>query len=159
MSNEFKINPADLDISQLMAKRPTVGDEVPVFLWKLIRVVGLHHILEEETSVISYFTGKKIGSMLKIKGIDELQKELIDLKIGKVKFPINSPGKVHMEIGECMTCYGIHPPLGSAICQLETGIVAGVLENIYKDKKVVGREKKCIGGLGDDVCLMEYTII
>lgn len=159
MANGFKYNPAELDIKKLMAKRPTVGNDVPVFLWKLIRVVGFHQILEEETPIISYYTGKKIGEMLKIKTIDQLKKELTDLKIGKINFPLNTSDQLHMEVGECMTCHGIHPPLGQAICQLETGIVAGVLETIYPDKRVVGREKKCIGGLGDDVCLMEYTII
>ncbi|MEK7494213.1 MAG: V4R domain-containing protein, partial [Patescibacteria group bacterium] len=62
-------------------------------------------------------------------------------------------------ISECLTCDGISPPIGRAICQLEAGIVAGALETIYPGRKALGEETKCIGGLGDDVCLIECRII
>ncbi len=149
----------DFDLNRLTVKRPTMGDDIPVFLWKLIRIVGFHRVLEEETPVISYFMGKQIGKMVKVGNIKELQKKLTDLKIGKISFPVNSANRVHMEISECLTCYGINPPLGKAVCQLETGIVAGILEGMYSGRKVIGEETKCIGGLGHDVCLMEYKII
>jgi len=33
------------------------------------------------------------------------------------------------------------------------------LENLYPGKKIIGDEIKCIGGLGDEVCLIECKII
>ncbi|MEK7097336.1 MAG: hypothetical protein AAB906_00640, partial [Patescibacteria group bacterium] len=85
----------DFDLNRLTVKRPTMGDDIPVFLWKLIRIVGFHRVLEEETPVISYFMGKQIGKMVKVGNIKELQKKLTDLKIGKISFPVNSANRVH----------------------------------------------------------------
>lgn len=158
-NQEFIRNPADLDISQILPYRPTVGNDIPVVLWRLIRVIGLQQILGTETAHTTYFAGKQIGKMLKVKTVDELGKELSNLKIGKLSFPVNTSEMVHMAIDECITCAGITPPLGKAICQMEVGIVAGALEIIYPGKKAVGEETQCIGGLGDRVCLAECTII
>lgn len=156
---EFIRNPAELEITQLLPDRPTLGNDVPVILWRLIRIVGFHQILGEETATTVYHIGKQIGKMLKVKTVDELLKELTNLKIGKLTFPVNTKDALHMAIGECITCAGIRPPLGKPICQLEVGIVAGALEAIYPGTKVIGEETKCIGGLGDPVCLVECRII
>jgi hypothetical protein len=156
---EFIRDPASLDISQLAPKRPTVGNDMPVVLWRLVRVVGMHQILGEDAPETTYFVGKNIGKMLMAKSIEDLHKKLTDLKIGKLNFPVNTSESVHMSIDECVTCAGITPPLGRAICQLETGIVAGALETIYPGKKATGEETKCIGGLGDGFCLVECRII
>ncbi len=155
---DFIRNPADLKISDLLPDRPTVGNDIPVILWRLIRLVGLYNILGEEAQEVSYFTGKNIGQMLEIKNIDEIYKLLTDLKIGKIDF-FSAPNLVHVSIQECFTCSGITPPLGRPICHLESGIIAGALENIYKEKKIFSEETKCIGGLGDKVCLIECKII
>lgn len=156
---EFTRNPADLDISGLLPRRPTTGPDIPVVLWRLLRLVSLYKVLGEETPTVSYFLGKNIGNMLSIKTPDDIQRQLTALKIGKINFSATSPNIVHLAIAECMTCDGITPPLGKAVCQLEAGIVAGALENLYPDKKIIGEEVKCIGGLGDEVCLIECTII
>jgi len=156
---DFIREPANMNIKDLKPERPTVGDEMPVLLWRLIRIVGMHHILGEETPTAVYFIGKKIGRLLEIHSTEELQKTLTELKVGKLKILSDTPNFFQIAIGECVTCSGIHPPLGKAICQLETGIVAGALEHIYQDKKVIGEETKCIGGLGDEVCQIECQII
>lgn len=156
---DFIRNPADLKIEDLLPNRPTVGNDISVVLWRLVRVVGFYDILGEEAEDISYFTGKKIGKMLEAKNIDELYRQLTDLKIGKLDFSVSGSDLVQMAIRECLTCAGIAPRLGRPICQLEVGIVAGALENIYKGKKVSANETKCIGGLEDDVCLVECRII
>jgi predicted hydrocarbon binding protein len=159
MEEETFIDPVTLSINQLTPKRPVVGDNVPVVLWRLIRLVGMHNILKEETSTITYLLGKQIGKMLDVKSVDDLKNELIALKIGLIDIRLNTATSVHISIGECLTCAGITPPLGRPICQLEVGIVAGALEKIYPGKKVSGIETECIGGLGDVVCLAECTIV
>lgn len=156
---EFTRDPAHLDISNLLPRRPTTGPDVPVVLWRLLRVVSLHKILGDETPTIAYFLGKNIGNMLAVKTPEDIHRQLTALKIGKLNFSVSSPNIAHLAIAECMTCDGITPPLGRPICQLEAGIVAGALENLYPDKKIIGDEIKCIGGLGDEVCLIECKII
>ena len=158
-SKDFIREPGNLNIEDLKSDRPTVGDEMPVLLWRLVRIAGMHQILGEETPTAIYFIGKRIGKLLEVHSIEELQKTLTELKVGKLKILSDTPNFFQIAIGECVTCSGIHPPLGKAICQLETGIVAGALEHIYQDKKVIGEETKCIGGLGDEVCQIECQII
>ena len=159
IQKKFIINPADLKLEQLLPNRPTVGNDVNVVLWRVIRLVGLYSILGDEAETVSYLTGKHIGKMLKITSVDDLGKQLTDLKIGKLSFPVHTHESVHMAIAECVTCDGISPALGRTVCQLEVGIVAGALENLYPNKKVSGLETKCIGGLGDPVCLIECSIL
>lgn len=159
MEEGFIKNPEELNIENFVSYRPTLGDEVSVVLWRLIRIGGLYKIFEEEAETISYFIGKHIGQMLNIKSIGDVKKKLTDFKLGIIDFPLLSDNLIHMTIVECATCSGIKPVLGRPICQLEVGILAGVLENIYPEKKITASEIKCIGGLGDEVCLVECQII
>lgn len=156
---EFQVKPEDLKIENLQPDRPTVGNDISVILWRLVRLVGLHQILEEETPTMVYFAGKQIGKMLGAKNIQEIKDKLTELKIGKIDFPLIHDGAIHVSIGECATCSGIKPSLNQPICQLEAGIVVGALEAVYPDKKITGAETKCIGGLGDEVCLVECQLL
>lgn len=155
---DFIRNPQDLSISDLSPNRPTIGNDLPVVVWRLIRLVGFYDILGDDVEAVSYFAGKKIGKMLKAGNLDDLQKQLMDLKVGKIECRIDA-NMIRVSIRECMTCAGITPPLGQPICHLESGLVAGALENIYAEKKISAKETRCIGGLGDEVCLIECTII
>ena len=159
MSQEFQFDPKNLKLENIQSDRPTIGDDVSVVLWRLVRVIGLHSILEEETSTVIYFAGKQIGKMLGAKNMEEIKEKLVQLKIGTIDFPLVNEAAIHVSIGECVTCAGIKPSLGRPICQLEAGIVVGALEVIYPDKKISGEETKCIGGLGDKVCLVECRIL
>lgn len=152
-------NPADLTLANLTPRRPTMGPDVPVVVWRLLRLVSLHNVLGNETAALAYLMGKRLGTVLGVKSIEELHEQLTRLKIGKLDFSVNTPDVVHLAVAECLTCDGITPPIGRAICQLETGIIAGALETIYPGRKATGEETKCIGGLGDDVCLFECRII
>jgi len=159
MSQEFQFDPKNLKLENIQSDRPTIGNDVSVVLWRLARVIGLHSILEEETPTVIYFAGKQIGKMLGAKSIQEIKEKLVELKIGTIDFPVANEEAIHMSIGECVTCAGIKPSLGRPICQLEAGIVVGALEAIYPDKKISGEETKCIGGLGDKVCLVECRML
>src|SRR3989344_5177894 len=89
MSQEFQFDPRSLKLENIQPDRPTVGGDVSVVLWRLVRVIGLHSILEEETPTVIYFTGKQIGKMLGAKNIQEIKEKLIQLKIGTIDFPVN----------------------------------------------------------------------
>ena len=159
MSQEFQFDPKNLKLENIQSDRPTIGDDVSVVLWRLVRVFGLHSILEEETPTVIYFAGKQIGKMLGAKNMEEIKEKLVQLKIGTIDFPVANEEAVHVSIGECVTCAGIKPVLGQPICQLEAGIVVGALEVIYPDKKIIGEETECIGGLGDKVCMVECRLL
>lgn len=159
VNEEFFKNPKELNMENLASYRPTIGDEISVTLWRLIRIGGLYKIFEEETETISYFIGKRIGQMLKVENIDDIKKKLINFKLGVIDFPVLSDSLVQITIAECATCSGVKPPLGKPICQLEVGIFVGALETIYPEKKITASEIKCIGGLGDEACLIECQII
>lgn len=158
-SRDFIRNPKDLTVAGLLPNRPTVGNDMSVVLWRLVRLVGMYDLLGEETETVAYFTGKKIGGMLEAESMDALCKKLADMKIGTLAVSADTPDFVRVSIKECLTCSGITPPLGKPVCHLEAGIVAGALEHLYAGKKVSGTETKCIGGLGDDECLMECRIL
>lgn len=155
----FIRNPKDLKIPDLLPDRPTLGNEVSIVLWRLIRLVGFYDILGDETDSVAYFTGKKIGKLLEVKSMDELRAKLADFKIGKLDFETDGDNLVRVSIGECFTCAGIKPPLGRPVCHLEAGVMAGALESIYEGKSVFAKETKCMGGLGDDACVVECQII
>ncbi|HEX8994349.1 MAG TPA: DUF2507 domain-containing protein [Candidatus Paceibacterota bacterium] len=157
--SDFTRNPADLTVDDLHPFRPTVGNQTPVVLWRLMRLIGLHEILEGETATVTFYVGKHVGKKLPINSIDDLQKVFTELKLGVITMPVQTDSQIHVGIGECVTCAGITPPLGMPICQFEAGIVVGALERIFPDKKVTGEETKCIGGLGDPLCLVECSII
>ena len=132
----------ELNMSNFLPLRPTMGDDFPVLLWRLIRMVGLPKILGEDASVAVYLVGKDIGKMLKIKNIEELADKLTQLKIGKIILSSKTKDYLLVEIGECLTCSGITPIVGRPVCQLETGIITGALESLYPDKKIIGEETK-----------------
>src|SRR3989344_7529697 len=121
MDKETFIDPVSLNMGQLVPRRPVVGDNIPVILWRLIRLVGMHNILKEETATITYLLGKQIGQMFEVKNIEDLKSELIGLKIGLIDVRLSTETSVHIAIGECLTCAGITPSLGRPICQLEVG--------------------------------------
>src|SRR3989344_3843986 len=89
MSQEFQFDPKNLKLENIQSDRPTIGDDVSVVLWRLVRVIGLHSILEEETPMVIYFAGKQIGKMLGAKNVEEIKEKLVQLKIGTIDFPVN----------------------------------------------------------------------
>lgn len=155
----FLKNPEELNMENLTSYRPTIGDEISVVLWGLIRIGGLYRIFEEETETILYFIGKRVGQMLQVENIDDIRKKLTNFKLGIIDFPVLSDSLIHITITECATCSGIKPALGKPICQLEVGIFVGALESVYPGKKIIASEIQCIGGLGDEACLVECQII
>ena len=75
MEEGFIKNPEELNIENFASYRPTIGDEISVTLWRLIRIGGLYKIFEEETETIVYFIGKRIGGMLNVKNIEDIKRK------------------------------------------------------------------------------------
>jgi len=115
------------DISK--TKRPTLGDEVPVEVFRLLRVIGMYSILGEGSGYTLYLAGKELGEELDVNSIEEFAMLLRRLKIGIMKVLASSDDKIVVRVDECITCSGL-PYTGKMICHFEGGIIAGALRKI-----------------------------
>ncbi|HEC96781.1 MAG TPA: DUF2507 domain-containing protein [Nitrospirae bacterium] len=121
-----------LDIGDISkTKRPILGDEVPVEVFRLLRIIGMYSILGEGSGYTLYLAGKELGVELDIKTVEELATLLKKLKIGILMVVESSDNKIVVRVDECITCAGL-PDIGKMICHFEGGIIAGALEKILK---------------------------
>ncbi|XRO74804.1 V4R domain-containing protein [Methanocaldococcus sp. 28A] len=133
----------------IKTKRTHLGDDVSVWLFRVLRLIALDEIISMGSCGIVYHAGKKIGKTLKLETLDDFLDWIEKHKIGIPE--VN--GNV-VKIYECVTCSGI-PKIGKPVCHFEGGLIAGFLEKLW-NKKVLAKEVKC-WGLGDEVC--EFKII
>ena len=134
--------------------RPRIGSEVPVTLYRIIRLLSMEKALGEASGTIMYNIGKNIGKSLQLKTADDLINIVKELKIGIARIVSKEDNKIIIEVNECVTCSGI-PNIGRPVCHLEAGIIAGAL-SIILNKLVRVKETKC-WGMGDKVCEMTCT--
>ncbi len=133
--------------------RPTLGNEMSVVPWRILRILGLKKVFPGITDAIVYRTGKEIGKSLDVSTAEELLKLINSLKIGIVKVVEQKENKIIIDVEECVSCSGIDPT-GAPMCFFEGGLIAGGLEKVL-NKPVTVKETKCMGGFGDEVCRFE----
>lgn len=112
-------------------KRPTLGGEVPVPVFRLLRLIGMQKILGESSGPTLYMVGKEIGSSLDVSTVEEFAKFIEEMKIGIPRILKLSGEKIVIRVDECVTCAGL-PNIGEMVCHFEGGIIAGALEKILK---------------------------
>lgn len=112
-------------------KRPTLGDEVPVEVFRLLRIIGMYSILGEGSGYTLYLAGKELGVEFDVTTIEEFAVLLKKLKIGIMMVVESSDDKIVVRVDECITCAGL-PDIGKMICHFEGGIIAGAMERILK---------------------------
>jgi len=117
------------DISN--TKRKQLGDDVPVPLFRLIRLIGMHKILGESAGHTLYLVGKDIGKELEVDSADDFLRLVQDLKIGIPHVTESSEDKMVVFVEECITCSGL-PNIGEMVCHLEGGLITGAVERILK---------------------------
>ena len=44
--------------------RPTLGEEVPLVLFRVLRIIGIRNILGESSGATLYMMGKHVGNMI-----------------------------------------------------------------------------------------------
>jgi len=133
-------------LNELMnAKRKSLGRDVDLSLFRLIRFANFEKHLGKNIDWVLYWCGKELGYQLAPKSLPELLILFRELRIGKVKVVGNNPIVIRVE--EWL------PKVGRTLCWFEGGIIAGALEKILK-KKCLAREISC-AGLGDDYCEFE----
>ena len=113
--------------------RPTLGDDVPLVLFRILRIIGMRNLLGEASGQTLYVMGKSVGGMLAASNLDEFKRVIKELKIGVADPEVVEEGHVVVKLYECITCAGF-PFTGEMFCDMESGIIAGLLEKVYKKK-------------------------
>ena len=113
--------------------RPRLGEEVPLVLFRILRIIGIRQILGESSGATLYMMGKRVGAMVGAKDLDDLRAKIQELKIGIPEVEITDEDHLTVKLYECITCAGFIYT-GEMFCDMESGIIAGLLETIYKKK-------------------------
>lgn len=113
--------------------RPQLGEEVPLLLFRILRIIGMRSILGETSGATLYMMGKKVGNMLPVRTMEEFSGTIRQLKIGIPDAVIVDEDHITVKLFECITCAGF-TYTGEMFCDMESGIIAGLIENIHGKK-------------------------
>jgi predicted hydrocarbon binding protein len=113
--------------------RPQLGEEVPLVLFRILRIIGMRSILGETSGATLYMMGKKVGNMLQARTMEEFSETIRQLKIGIPEVATGDEDHITVKLFECLTCAGF-PNTGEMFCDMESGIIAGLLENVHGKK-------------------------
>ncbi len=113
--------------------RPRLGEEVPLVLFRILRIIGIRQILGESSGATLYMMGKKVGAMVGARDLDDFRLKIQELKVGIPEVETIDEDHLNIKLYECITCAGF-TYTGEMFCDMESGIIAGLLESIYKKK-------------------------
>ncbi len=119
------------DITTIL--RPKLGQEVPLLLFRILRIIGMRQILGETSGATLYMVGKRVGNMIGAGNLADFQAKIEALKVGIPKVEIIDEDHLTVKLYECITCAGF-TYTGEMFCDMESGIIAGLFETIYKKK-------------------------
>lgn len=141
------------DISR--TNRYTLGDDVPVVVFRLLRIIGMNKILGDTAGTTLYILGKELGASLEVKSVEEFLDLVRDLKIGVAEIIESTDDRLVVFVKECITCSGL-PDVGEMFCNFEGGIIAGALEKLL-DRPTKAVQTKS-GSSGFNGCEFEITL-
>ncbi|GAA0136675.1 hypothetical protein YSY43_35160 [Paenibacillus sp. YSY-4.3] len=133
--------------------RATMGDAVPIELYRAIRLIGMYQGLPMKGKGTTLTVGRKIGESLPVQSMQELLDLFRELKVGDPQIVLEEDNKLHIAVNDCF-CVGLPEIEGNLVCDLEGAIMEGALSKMM-DKRVSVREIKCNVN-GDDCC--EYEV-
>lgn len=113
--------------------RPRLGDDVPLLLFRILRIIGMRSILGETSGETLYMMGKRVGNMLPATTMEQFAETIRDLKIGIPQVEVIDEDHITVKLYECITCAGFSYT-GEMFCDMESGIIAGMLENVHGKK-------------------------
>lgn len=119
------------DIKRIV--RPNLGEEVPLLLFRILRIIGMRSILGESSGATLYMMGKRVGNLLPVRTMEEFSDMIRELKVGISEAQLIDEDHVTVKLYECITCAGF-PNTGEMFCDMESGIIAGLLENVCGKK-------------------------
>ncbi|MGB9586785.1 MAG: histidine kinase dimerization/phospho-acceptor domain-containing protein, partial [Armatimonadota bacterium] len=147
-----------LDIPHIFEfDRPSLGDNVPIQLYRSVRLLIFREILGSDISAaILKVAGRSVGKKLGIQGTRDLVTAFQDLRIGKITEITEEDGKMSLTLTECATCSGL-PNIGQAICHFETGLITSATEEVLGGF-VKATEVEC-WCLGHNICRWEIESV
>jgi hypothetical protein len=113
--------------------RPNLGEDIPLTLYRILRVIGMRNILGETSGATLYMMGKQVGTMIGAKDLGEFEEKVRELKVGIPELQVIDEDHVIVKLYECITCAGF-VYTGEMFCDMESGIIAGLLEGVFKKK-------------------------
>ncbi|MBP2115695.1 V4R domain-containing protein [Paenibacillus silagei] len=122
--------------------RTTLGNMVPLELFRTIRLIGMNQGLPLGGKGTTVTIGRKIGESLPVQSVEELLQIFEELKIGIPRIVHSDERKINIAVDDCF-CKGL-PSLEDErmVCDLEGAIIEGALCRIL-GRKVSVKEIKC----------------
>ncbi|GIP51472.1 MULTISPECIES: V4R domain-containing protein [Paenibacillus] len=133
--------------------RTRLGKEVPLELFRAIRLIGMREGLPLEGKGTTASIGRKIGESLPVSTEEELLDLFAELKIGLPRVTHREERLIKIVVDDCF-CKGLPVLEEKKVCDLEGAIIEGALGRIM-NRKVSVRETKC-NVCGDEHC--EYEV-
>lgn len=121
--------------------RTQLGDQVPLELFRTIRLIGMYQGLPMGGKGTTLTVGRKIGESLPVNSLEELLQLIQDLKIGIPRVLSREEGIVRVAMDDCF-CKGLPVMDEKMVCDLEGAIMEGALSRMW-GKRVNVREIKC----------------
>lgn len=138
---------------QVLASTPADAS-APASLVRLLQFSILPEILGASAGPAIYLAGKRCSHQLGITSIQGLKDWFAEMRLGDLEVELDEE-RVLVKLSHCLSCERL-PATGTPVCDVERGIIDGVLEGIT-GTEVLTKETMC-WGLGDTVCQFEgYT--
>jgi len=133
--------------------RATQGGEerMPTALFRYFQFTLLPEILGPSAGPAVYLAAKRFSQHLELHSIQALKDWFREMELGELEVELDED-RVLVKLTHCLSCRRL-PAVGSPVCDLERGIIDGVLEMVT-GTEVLTKETLC-WGLGDTVCQFE----
>jgi predicted hydrocarbon binding protein len=119
------------DVRQVV--RPRLGEDIPLVLYRILRVIGMRNILGESSGSALYMVGKQVGNLIGAGDLEDFKAKIRDLRVGIAEIELVDDDNLVVKLYECITCAGFSYT-GEMFCDMESGIIAGLLEKVYKKR-------------------------
>lgn len=136
--------------SQILAATPPAAT-APLGLLRLLQFAVLPEILGESTGTAIYVAAKRFSRQLPITAVEEVKAWFRQMQLGELDVQLDED-RLLVKLERCLSCSSL-PPTGMPICDLERGLLDGVLESLT-GAEVLTRETQCVSA-GDTVCQFE----
>lgn len=127
------------DMKQI--KRTSLGDQVPLELFRTIRLIGMYQGLPMGGKGTTVTVGRKIGESLPVTSLDELFQLFEQLKIGIPQVVHQDERTMRIVVEDCF-CKGLPVLEEKMVCDLEGSILESAVGKIM-NRKLAVRETKC----------------
>jgi len=135
--------------------RKELGDQVPLELFRTIRLIGMYQGLPMGGKGTTVTVGRKIGESLPVNSLEELLAKFQELKIGIPSVIERDDRLIRIKVDDCF-CKGLPVLEEKMVCDLEGALMEGAMTRIT-GKRVACREVKC-NVHGDEHCEYEMRL-